>query len=108
MGDALALARIQREAVVGRVHRQAAVEAQRALRGRQQPAFHDRDRHAGTRVGVQHAAQVVPRAVDGAVDHIACPVDAVWRSPKSGLARMWPSWSTLIRLDAVISSYIMP
>ena len=43
--------------------------------------------------------------VDGAMDHEAGAVDAVVEAgPKSGLARMLPSWSILSRLEAVISS----
>ena len=72
----LALVEIDRRALVV-VVADVAVEADRGLRQRQQPALHRRDRHAGARVGVQHAGNVRPRLVDRAVDHIAGVVDAV-------------------------------
>ena len=53
--------------------------AHRRLRQRQQPALEHRHRHAGVGVGVQHAGDVVARAVDRAVDHVARQVDAVVR-----------------------------
>ena len=62
------------EVVVGDVE-----EAHRGLRQRQQAAFHRRDRHAGGRVGVRHAVDIVPRHVDGAVNDEAGRVDAVVR-----------------------------
>ena len=39
--------------------------------------MHRRNRHAGAGMGVQHAGNVRPRFMNGAVDHIAGNVDGV-------------------------------
>jgi hypothetical protein len=68
-GDALALGRVQRQAVVVRVHRQPAVEAHRRLRQRgvQRTVGGQRQRGGMRHVGVQHAG-LAGDAVDGGMD----------------------------------------
>jgi hypothetical protein len=61
-------------------------EPHRGLRQRQQSAFHRRHRHAGRRMGMRHAVDVVPRHVDGAVDDEACGVDAIVRGVEEHVA----------------------
>jgi hypothetical protein len=75
-------------------------EADRGLRQRQQSASHRRHRHAGARMCVQHAGDIRPSSMNGAVDDVAGNVDAVI---SSGLVMILPSTSILTRLDAVIS-----
>ena len=75
VGDELhAFVEVDRRALVV-VITDVALEADRGLRQRQKPALHRRDRHAGTRVRVDHASNVRPRRVDRAVDHVAGLVD---------------------------------
>ena len=45
--------------------------ARRGLRQGEQAAFHGTDGHAGAGVGVDDAADIRPRGVDGAVDDVA-------------------------------------
>ena len=74
--DALALVEVDGRALIV-VIADMADEPHRGLRQRQQPARHRRHRHAGAGVGVEHAGDVRPRLVDGAVDHVTGFVDAV-------------------------------
>ena len=71
-------------------------EADRGLRQRQKPAFHRRYRDAGAGMGVEHAGDVRPRLVDGAMDHIAGLVDAV---VGLGFQMISPSTSIFTRLE---------
>ncbi len=68
--DTLALLEVDRRPLVV-VIAEVADEADRGLRQRQQPAFHRRDRDAGTGMRVQHAGYIRSRLVNGAMDHVA-------------------------------------
>jgi hypothetical protein len=52
-------------------------EAHRGLRDRQQPALHGRHGHAGDRVRVNDAVDIVPRGMDATVHDVAGLVDLV-------------------------------
>jgi hypothetical protein len=73
--EALLLVEVDRRAFIVVVPDVA--EEHRILRERQQAALERRDGHAGGRVGVDHAVDVMARLVHGAVDHEAGQVDAV-------------------------------
>ena len=69
------LIEIKRDAFVV-VIRQAIVKAHRVLADVEQAAGLRRHRDAGTGVGVNHTLHILPYPVYGAVDHIACFIDA--------------------------------
>jgi hypothetical protein len=61
-------------------------KSHRRLRQRKQPALHGRDRHAGRRVRMRHAVDVVAGHVNGAVNDEAGSVDAIIRGIEQRVA----------------------
>ena len=76
VNEPLALVDIDRRAFIVMVA-DMADEADRGLRQWQESALHRRHRHARPRMRMQHAGDIRPRLVDGAVNHITGDIDAI-------------------------------